>query len=92
MILMATAYLATTGVPDRDLVAMDVTREGVTYRNAITIPMLRAARAVMESYIKDEQRDGKPIKIAREVVDAWKPTLGRRRVELPIEPARPSVR
>jgi len=85
-ILMATVYLASIGVPDRELKAMSVTREGVQYKNAITVPMIKAAKAVMESYIEDEKKDGKPIKVAKAVVDAWKPTLGRRRVELPSVP------
>ncbi len=77
-ILMATVYLASIGVPDRELVAMDVTREGVQYKKAISVPMVRAARAVMEAYLEDERRTGEPVQIAKEVVDAWKPTLGRR--------------
>ncbi len=77
-ILMATVFLVNRDVPDKELVAMDVTVDGVQYKKAISVPMIRAAKAVMEAYLEDERRTGEPIKVAKEVVDAWKPTLGRR--------------
>ena len=77
VVLMATVAVRAGETPDRDLPWMDASRGGVLYKRAISPTMVRAARGVIRAY-NDDIKAGKFTGVAREVVDAWKPTLGRK--------------
>ena len=74
---MATISIAAGNTPDKDLGWIDVTRNGICYKKAISPIMMRAARGVMDAY-NDDIKAGRFTGVAQEVVAAWRPTLGRK--------------